>query len=270
MYEALCIAFPRGKVKKKAYIMDDTFRYICEASNLRKRTSKTFKRFNNSTLWAAFGIWANKPWRCKWSIVWAFGRAQTLKTWNGARKAIAFLEPVIKDMLVLESLAFFDKAADMLVESSNSADDKTFFKCINDCLSIANSKTKDPKCMRIIDKSIGKPTQNVVQEKHAFREHFSDLMGGEVGTYASLIHKDRDAPASRFSGIDLSRLADVVPTFFDLFNCYAKFVGGKATGESRIASDVFRKFPMLMAKVYYPLVLKTYMRISPRYNGKEA
>ena len=166
LYNALCVAFPRGRIKRQAYITDGTFRYICEASAMRKRKSN-FYRFKHSALWAAFGVWANKPWRCKWSDVWAFGYLKTLKTWNGARKAIAFLEPIIKDMLILESDAFFDKAADVLVNSFNCADDDTFFKCINDCLSIANAKTKDPKCMRVIDKSTGMPTQNVVQEKHA-------------------------------------------------------------------------------------------------------
>ncbi len=92
-----------------------------------KEKEHFLKRFKNSALWAVFGAWANKSWRCKWSVVWAFGELKTLKTWNGARKAIAFLEPIIKDMLVLESYVFFDKAADVLVNSFNSADDKTFF-----------------------------------------------------------------------------------------------------------------------------------------------
>ncbi len=40
MYDALCVAFPRGKDKRQAYITDGTFRYICEASDMRKRRSK--------------------------------------------------------------------------------------------------------------------------------------------------------------------------------------------------------------------------------------
>ncbi len=110
--------------------------------------------------------------------------------------------------------------------------------------------------MRIVDKSTGKPTQSVVQEKHVFRDHFSDLMGGEVGTFAALIQKDREVPESRYSGIDMDCLDKVIPTLLDLFNCYAKFHRGKATGESRLGSDVFRRFPLLMARVYYPLAAK--------------
>ncbi len=155
----------------------------------------------------------------------------------------------------------------MLVNPFNSADAKTFSKCVSDCLGIASAKAKDPKCMRVHEIT-GKPTQNVVQEKHAFRDHFSDLMGGEVGTFAALIQKDRGVPESRFSGVDTNCLDYVVPTLFDLFNCYAKFIRGKATGESRLASDVFRKFPLLMARVYYPLVLKSYLRIAPPLQWK--
>ncbi len=42
LYNALCIAFPRGKVKRQSYITDDTFRYIREVSAMKKRKSKLF------------------------------------------------------------------------------------------------------------------------------------------------------------------------------------------------------------------------------------
>ena len=52
VYEALCSAFPLDKVKRQDYITDSTFRYICEASKMRKKKAKAFKCFNNSLhLW---------------------------------------------------------------------------------------------------------------------------------------------------------------------------------------------------------------------------
>ena len=94
-------------------------------------------------------------------------------------------------MLKLEVLAFFSESADNVVSSFNEGDSKQFFKGINDVLKVANSKSATPKCLRVIGSGTGLPSQGVVQEKHAFRQHFSELMGGEVCTFESLVHRDR-------------------------------------------------------------------------------
>ncbi len=97
-----------------------------------------------------------------------------------------------------------------------------FFGSVNQVLKVANNKAATPKCLRVIDSRTGLPSQGIVQEKEAFRQHFSDLMGGEVGTFSSLVHKDRYPSASRYNNITEDEI-QAVPTLIDLFNCFSNF-----------------------------------------------
>ncbi len=67
-------------------------------------------------------------------------------------------------------------------------------------------------------------------------------MGGEVGTFASLVQNDRQAPASRFEGVSDGDVVGCVPTLFDLVRCYSSFVNGKACGEGMLVSDILKPF----------------------------
>ncbi len=166
-------------------------------------------------------------------------------------------------MLKLEALAFFSKSADEVVGAFNGGDQKLFFKSINSVLKVANNKTAAPKCLRFVDSNTGLPSQGVVQEKQAFRRHFCELMGGEIGTFASLVQKDRHPSASRYNNVSEDEVAESVPTLIDLFNCFYAFIKGKACGEGLLVSDVFKLFPYHLAVVFFSLVVKTFVRIQP-------
>ena len=236
-------SFSVSKIKKKSFITDATFKHICDASDLKKKRLKLFKIFKNAPLWAAFGVWANKSWRCCWSTVWGFSSYSKLHAWVKAGFAIQYLNTHINSMLKLESLAFFSESADNVVSSFNNGDAKQFFNGINSVLKIANNKTATPKCLRIIDSHTDKPSQSVVQEKQAFRRHFANLMGGEVCSFESLVHKDRNSSVCRYDNVTKDEI-DAVPTLFDLFNCFMKFIKGKACGEGLLVSDVFKDVPI--------------------------
>ncbi len=116
--------------------------------------------------------------------------------WISACGAVQCLNHHISGAIELEPLAFFDNAAENVVGAINHGTTKEIFKCTNDILRVANNESSAPKCLRVIDKSTGLPSQGVVQEKMAFREHFAELMGGATCTFSSLVQKDRAAPAS--------------------------------------------------------------------------
>ncbi len=122
--------------------------------------------------------------------------------------------------------------------------------------------------MRIIDKATGKLAQNVVQERHAFRENFSDLMGGEVGTFASLIQKECEASASRFSGIDLSCLADTVPTFLIFLTAMPNSPEAKPLVNPGLPLTLFAIFLCSWPASTIRLSLKPIWRISPPLQWK--
>ena len=93
-------------------------------------------------------------------------------------------------------------------------------------------------------------------------------MGGAIGTFAILIQKDREPPADRYDKVSEDDVVASVPTFFDLFNCCSSFVKGKACGEGLLVSGMFKLFPYHLSKLFYPLVVKTFVRIQPLFNGK--
>ena len=95
-------------------------------------------------------------------------------------------------------------------------------------------------------------------------------MGGGVGTFASLVQRDRASSADRYDNVSGNDIIGCMPTLFDLIKCYSSFVKGKACGEGLLVSDVFKSFPVHLSRIFYPLVVKTFVRIypPPPYNGK--
>ena len=149
--------------------------------------------------------------------MWGFSKFSKLHAWVKDGFAIQYLNTHIASMLKLEALAFFSESADKVVSSFNDGNAKQFFKGVNDVLKVANNKSATPKCMRVIDSKIGLPSQSVVQEKYAFRQHFSDLMGGEVCTFESLVHRDRHPSSSRYNNVTEDEIV-AVPTLIDFLN----------------------------------------------------
>ena len=97
---------------------------------LKKKKCKLFKRFQNASLWAAFGIWSGKPWGCKWSSLWGFSNFSNLHAWVKTGFAIRYLNTHIISMLKLEALAFFNKSADDVVGAINGGDTKQFSRVL--------------------------------------------------------------------------------------------------------------------------------------------
>ena len=135
-------------------------------------------------------------------------------------------------------------------------------------LKVANNKTAAPKCLRVVDSNTGLPSQGVVQEKQAFRRHFCELMGGEVGTFASLVQKDRHPSASRYNNVSEDEVAESVPTLIDLFNCFYAFIKGKACGEGLLVSDVSSCFRTTLPKYFILLSSRLLLEFNLPSNGK--
>ena len=173
----------------------------------------------------------------------------------------------VSSLLRLEKLAWLDQQADHIADSFASGNAKEMFKCINRVLKIANNKCKEAKLHRVRDSS-GKTSQTVIEEKLAFREHFAKLMSGNVGSFAALVQNDRVSFCDRFENVSTDGLIFNIPMISDLaniFNCFAK---GKACGEGKLVSDVFKFFGPTMAELFFPLVVKTCTRIQPPLQWK--
>ena len=74
-----------------------------------------------------------------------FSKLSNLRAWVKIGFAIQYLNTHIFNMLKLEFLAFFSKAADDIVSAINMGNTKDFFKCTNEVLKCASSTTP-PVC----------------------------------------------------------------------------------------------------------------------------
>lgn len=176
------------------------------------------------------------------------------------------LKHKVHNSIKLEKLAWLDSQADRVVSSFSSGDSKDLFSCIKEVLGVAGSRKKDPKFLRV--GSGGVPSQSVVQEKLAFRDHFSRLMQGDVCSFASLVQADRNSSACRFDNIISDSVPYSMPLLFDLVCYNSSLKKGKACGEGRLVSDVFRCFPALMARLFSPLLSRLSLAFSLRCSGR--
>ena len=109
---------------------------------MKKKKCKLFKKFQNAPLWAAFGIWSGKPWRCKWSSVWGFSNFGNVHAWVKAGFAIQYLNTHISGMLKLEALAFFSKSADEVVGAFNGGIKSFSLRVSIACLKLPTTKQR--------------------------------------------------------------------------------------------------------------------------------
>ena len=74
--------------------------------------------------------------------------------------------------------------------------------------------------------------------------------------FSELVELERD----QFTPPEFS---EVIPSFVELRNMYSKSALNKAVGEDLIHSRVYKFFPEHMARLHYPLVLKSGLSIRP-------
>jgi hypothetical protein len=85
VHDALVECFPKDKCSKtKAYITDMTFDIIVKGHKIRKSLFGWGRKMIKSVLFALFGAWSNRPWRCKWSLIWGFNKLGHLKGYTKA------------------------------------------------------------------------------------------------------------------------------------------------------------------------------------------
>ena len=132
-------------------------------------------------------------------------------------------------------------------------------------MKIAGNKNKCYKSKRITDVD-GKVAQNAIEEKLVFRKHFADIQHGIVKPLADIIRHDRSRVHHRYDNIGqccpLTVLSRAIPSLNDLISSYLASAIKKASGEACMGGAPFRFFAIEMAIMNYPIVVKSFMRIS--------
>ncbi len=265
---ALGECFPKDKHPPKTpYTSKQTMSAILSAAHDRRNMFKLRASFNKTCVWAAFGIWSNKTWRAKWNPVWGFSSSKRLSLWFLSREAFRLSSAHAKSLLFKDKTEYFGALGKEIVDSFNSDSMKRMYKALNDLFRVCKSGKKVQKCSGVSNED-GLPACNTIEEKYVFRNHFSDLLGGETSTFETLVHSDRKCSSDRFEGVSPECLSTCIPTIPDLILSNNKNTRNKGFGESLICTNVLKDFPIDYAILTYPLVLKSFVRIQPPLQWK--
>ena len=99
-------------------------------------------------------------------------------------------------------------------------------------------------------------------------------MSVKTFTYGEVIQKDTDDPnktgcLDRSSDTSCDHLHNQIPSPFEIIAMNSMSKKGKAPGEDLCSGNVLSCFAMDLMHIYYPLILKTYVRIQPPIHGME-
>ncbi len=115
---------------------------------------------------------------------------------------------------------------------------------------------------RVCD-SNGEPTNSAVGEKSVVRAHFSEQLGGSSSSLADLILCERKQSMEIQDVVASTGIGKCLPECCELAH-YLSCSNNGATGEHNIRGKIYRRYPRLFASTYFPIVLKTFCRLSPR------
>jgi len=141
----------------------------------------------------------------------------------------------------------------------------TLFKITSSLMPSKYSKGK--KACRVIGKN-GAPAGSLAEEKCLFKEHFTWLLNGMSCSFEELVDIDLAAVESALEiSPDTLNILDF-PSLLDLADQFAKRNPSKAFGENLLNGSLYKRFPFLLACIYYPLVFKIHARIRPPIQWK--
>jgi len=200
-------------------------------------------------------------------MVYGFCSSANLSAWHKQRAVFNEVSAECRKLLTLDSRNYFSDLCSAVVDAFECDDMKQLYVSVARVLGAAKAKGNVQKHVRVNDAQ-GQPAQSLFEEKLAFREHFREVLGGTTCSFETLVAADRQVSSNRYDQVEVASLALCVPTVDDLALLYRTLIEGKGYGESRVCTDVYKLFPDIMARLQFPMVVKTYVRIQPPLQWK--
>ena len=199
--------------------------------------------------------------------MFGFSNIENISLYVRAKMKYKIVSSACKSLLKRDEEEYFSQIGESILkayESGNQSEGHKAMKCL---LLMCRSQKKTKKFMRIVD-DFGVPAQSLHDERVLFRDHFSELLGGTTCLFEHLVVKDRTVSSSRYDDISHECLHKCIPSISDVVMQFNSLVKGKGFGESRVCTDVYKRFSSCMAVYYYPLYTKSYIRIQPPLQSK--
>ena len=268
IYDNMCQAFPKDKVSIKAVgVSSDHMSIFCKAREAKRNVGKSFARFRTCRVRACFGLWSGCCWKFRYSVVFGFGSLSNISAWISARSYARDMQGQVKGIVKRAFHAHVEEMTNSIVASFDSGPIKEVHDNIKRMFQFVDARSKTHKSSRVVGEN-GRPAQSLIDEKKVFRDHFCKVLSGSPQAFETLVCEDTMPDDRRMQSIDPTIAFDVIPSLFDFVSGFSKFKGGKAWGEGKLCSDVFKRFPFEIGQALYPLVLKVFSRVQPPLQWK--
>ncbi len=263
---AICNAYPKNpKEKKKKHITDFTHKCILDRNVCLRAYQKAYDRVSKTRILVVFRFWRAvtrniSDWTICWSDIFASNRLELCKQYKVAKAMLFYHNNHAKAYVKLDRLASLDLHAQRLEDSLACGD----IQGIRDALKqLKSRKPKQSKHVRVIDKD-GIRSNSLAMEKVVFRDHFSAQLGGTCSSLEENIVADWiETVTANIENVDPADVIKCLPGCSELASQFANTNPNRTFGEDTIPGIFLKKYPNLMATLYYPIVVKSCVRIRP-------
>ena len=224
-------------------------RYALRFDHARRR------RLRRSCLWAAFGAWSNKMWRCRWCSMRGFASkalcSSIVFSHFAARAAAAASAAYVRMDWCVYVSDMADRNASVLSGPCSSAMHSL----------IRNMRIRPASRPGRLSGSGGVPACSYHEERSVVRSHFASTLNGSTTSFHELLctmrHRRMSAPLP-VAHADSSLL----PSVADVARQLRIASKTKAVGEDGIGGDIWATFADVLAPHLHSLFVKSLATVS--------
>ena len=269
VYEVLCDVIPK-QVGSKTGIRysKSTLQSITEAKVAAKVKNGYQNRGWKSTVRACFRTWKFGLTRLSWSQTFGFSSMENIQKLVYSTQHFKDVTHHKRAMIKLDKYAQFMNLVDDATDSVAHHHGKVMSEAIGDIIRITKpAKAGGPSCRKVVVDD-GIPARDRAHEARIFREHFCKQLGGKVRPFEELLDVDECPDDRRLASVDPLGVTRTAPSCARLAAHFRGSKKGKACSENLLKSDIYKIFSEELSEIYYPLVLKTYVRIQHPLQNK--
>ena len=252
-------AFANDRAKpRQPWMSPITYAIVVEAKQVSKRLRRTGRWIARSAQKFAFMFWATVAGHksdhlCQCTVVWGFVHPGVALLRAKTTGELERLSDKFRSYAELEKLVWLEACADKTLEGLTSLHQKA----IHDAVKPFKPRTSQ-RTARRLETSPGVDAGSFVEERYAFRNRWSKLLGGKTSTFADLVSKDRERWCDGADGDQLALLdSAALPTRTELVRRFAASKR-KAAPEDGLGGELFAAQPQRMARLFHPLLTKSF------------
>ena len=241
---------PRRPLPRRQHISAVTMDMVLLSRHALRSDHSNRRRLRRVSLWAVFGLWSGRIWRCRWCVVRGFAtKSLCMRVVFGHYAARA-----------ASSRTAAYARLDWLVFLSDSADrTETILSgpCSSSIHALVRSMRPRPAAkMARLASGDGIPASSYHAERVLVRSHFASVLNGQCVRFATLLDQ------SRFRRMSLPfpvAQADdsLCPSVTDIARMLRTTGRHKAVGEDCVGGDVWSTFADLLAPHLHALSVKS-------------